>query len=122
MGRSMPHLVNVHAELKERGIRVIGVADSLDTLNETPAMEAFRHMLGAVAQMGRQTIVENTRAGLAAAAKQGRFPGRPRANNDAIHRAIALRKAGATLKKIHEKTGLSIAYISMLANGRRTAT
>lgn len=121
IGRSMPHLVNLHAELKAIGIRVIGVADGVDTGIDTPQANAFRHMLATFAELQRETIVENTRAGLAAARAQGRVGGRRRKNDPAIARALKMRAKGKTLEEIKKATGLSVGYVSMLFNGKRSA-
>ncbi len=120
LGRSHVHMVNVHHELKERGVRVIGVADGLDTIQSTAAMEGFRQMLMLVASMGGETIRENVKAGLANAAKQGRFPGRPRLDPTVIQAAHDLLmtsdKKGKvlTLRAVHKKTGLSIGTLHAL--------
>ncbi|EED3883604.1 recombinase family protein, partial [Salmonella enterica subsp. enterica serovar Tennessee] len=48
--------------------------DSIDT--STPMGRFFFHVMGALAEMERELIVERTRAGLAVARKKGRIGGR----------------------------------------------
>ncbi|MEH3505207.1 recombinase family protein, partial [Enterobacter asburiae] len=50
------------------------LTDSIDT--STPMGRFFFHVMGALAEMERELIVERTRAGLAAARAQGRVGGR----------------------------------------------
>lgn len=115
LGRSLQHMANIYAELKSISIRVIGVADGTDTADDTPGTNALRNMLATFSQLTRETITENTRAGLAAARARGVRLGRPRKNDKKIALAILLRKQGRTLEQIRQRTGLSIGYISGLS-------
>ncbi len=120
LGRSFEHLVNVHAELSAAKIRVIGVADSIDTMTETPMTRAFRRNLDSIAELKREMIVENTLNGLAAARKRGRVGGRPRTVESAeINRAIKLRQKGHTYAQVKKLTGISPGYLADLISGRR---
>lgn len=74
LGRSMRHLVVLVEELRERGINFRSLTDSIDT--STPMGRFFFHVMGALAEMERELIVERTRAGLAAARAEGRVGGR----------------------------------------------
>lgn len=74
LGRSMRHLVVLVEELRERGINFRSLTDSIDT--STPMGRFFFHVMGALAEMERELIVERTRAGLAAAKAEGRIGGR----------------------------------------------
>lgn len=74
LGRSMRHLVVLVEELRDRGINFRSLTDSIDT--STPMGRFFFHVMGALAEMERELIVERTRAGLAAAKAEGRIGGR----------------------------------------------
>lgn len=74
LGRSMRHLVTLIEELRKRGINFRSLTDSIDT--STPMGRFFFHVMGALAEMERELIVERTRAGLDAARAQGRIGGR----------------------------------------------
>ncbi|EFF8886618.1 recombinase family protein, partial [Escherichia coli] len=74
LGRSMRHLVVLVEELRDRGINFRSLADSIDT--STPMGRFFFHVMGALAEMERELIVERTRAGLDAARAEGRIGGR----------------------------------------------
>jgi len=74
LGRSMRHLVILIEELRLRGVNFRSLTDSIDT--STPMGRFFFHVMGALAEMERELIVERTRAGLTAARAQGRIGGR----------------------------------------------
>lgn len=76
LGRSMRHLVTLIEELRVSGINFRSLTDSIDT--STPMGRFFFHVMGALAEMERELIVERTRAGLAAAREQGRIGGEGR--------------------------------------------
>lgn len=69
LGRSMRHLVVLVEELRERGINFRSLTDSIDT--STSMGRFFFHVMGAMAEMERELIVERTKAGLKAARAQG---------------------------------------------------
>ena len=74
LGRSMRNLVLLIDELKNRGIHFRSLTDSIDT--SSPMGRFIFHIMGALAEMERELIVERTMAGLAAAREQGRIGGR----------------------------------------------
>lgn len=74
LGRSMRHLVILVEELRERGVNFRSLTDAIDT--STPMGRFFFHVMGALAEMERELIVERTNAGLEAARAQGRIGGR----------------------------------------------
>lgn len=88
MGRSLKHLIEINDLLSERGAYLDSLNDKIDT--SSPTGEFVFHVLGAVAQLERRMISERTLAGLAEAAKRGRYPGRPRkrGNSSAIPKRV----------------------------------
>ncbi len=75
LGRSMPHLVNLVTELRERGIGFRSICDGMiDTT--TASGELVFNIFSALAQFERRLIQEHTRAGLSAARARGRKGGR----------------------------------------------
>ena len=76
LGRSLKHLITLNDDLTARGVYFESLNEKVDT---STAMGKFVfHILGAVAELERSIIRERTLAGMAEAAKHGRFPGRPR--------------------------------------------
>ncbi|EGF2538266.1 recombinase family protein [Salmonella enterica] len=99
LGRSMRHLVVLVEELRERGVNFRSLTDSIDT--STPMGRFFFHVMGALAEMERELIVERTRAGLEAARAQGRIGGRrPKLTSEQWAQAGRLIKAGESRKRV----------------------
>ncbi len=69
-------------------------------------------ILGAVAEMERELIVERTQAGLKAARKRGRIGGRPKVDKKAVERALRLYESkDYSVSEITELTGVSKATL-----------
>ncbi|MBW1215157.1 recombinase family protein [Pantoea allii] len=99
LGRSMRHLVMLTEELRERGVNFRSLTDSIDT--STPMGRFFFHVMGALAEMERELIVERTRAGLTAAREKGRIGGRRRIMTpEVVARAERMMANGATLHQV----------------------
>lgn len=77
LGRSLPHLLQVSALLREREIDLIVLTQGIDTT--TPVGRLYFAVIGAIAEFERELIVERTQDGLAAARARGRSGGRPKA-------------------------------------------
>ncbi|MCP3956620.1 MAG: recombinase family protein [bacterium] len=74
--RSLRDLVVIVTALDDRGVGLRSLRESLDTT--TPAGTLVFHVFSALAEFESALLREHTRAGLAAAAKRGSRPGRPR--------------------------------------------
>ena len=75
LGRSLRHLIDLSEKLQARGIALRSLTEAIDT--STVAGRFLFALLGALASMEREVLIERTRAGLAAAAARGRKGGRP---------------------------------------------
>lgn len=75
LGRSVLHLVQLGAELRERSIGLRVLEQGIDT--STAEGRAMFGMLSVIAEFQRELISANTRDGLAAARARGRRGGRP---------------------------------------------
>ena len=105
LARSVRHLTNLAAEFESLGVDLIAVDQSFDT--STPSGRLLFHVLGAIAEFERDLIVERTRAGVEAARRRGRHPGRPRAlDRQSIDRVQRLRKAGKSYREIAALLGV----------------
>lgn len=80
LGRSLQDLMAILGDLEDRGIGFCSLSDCIDTT--TPAGKLLFHITGAVAEFERALISERTKAGMAAARRKGRKPGRPRRLDD----------------------------------------
>src|SRR5215212_2541088 len=89
LGRSLKHLIETVADLRERGIGFKSLTEQIDTT--TPGGKLVFHVFGALAEFERDLIRERTHAGLAAARARGRTGGRPKKLNDPRQLALAQR-------------------------------
>ncbi len=74
LGRSLPDLVRIIAELEEKGIGFESITEKIET--SSAAGKLVFHVFAALAEFERNLIQERTRAGLAAARARGRSGGR----------------------------------------------
>ncbi|MFE9704184.1 recombinase family protein [Streptomyces sp. NPDC005930] len=84
-GRSLQDLINMVAELRERGVGFTSLHENLDTT--TPGGRLVFHVFAALAEFIRELIVIGTNEGLAAARARGRVGGRPTVATEEIIRA-----------------------------------
>lgn len=99
LGRSLPHLIEVITDLRDRGIGFESLRDHIDTTSAGGRF--YFHILAALAEFERELIGERTKAGMAAAKRQGIRIGRPRKLNAAqIEHARALVNAGETVTAV----------------------
>jgi DNA invertase Pin-like site-specific DNA recombinase len=111
LGRSLRHLIEIAEDLRQRGIGLRSVTESLDT--NTPGGRFLFALLAALGEMEREIVIERTRAGLKAAADRGRRGGRPRALDDQKARAArALMASGSmSISEIAKHLGVSVSTI-----------
>jgi DNA invertase Pin-like site-specific DNA recombinase len=98
LGRNTQHVLAAVDQLTSRGIGFRSLTEGLHT--EGPMGTAVLTIMAAFAQLERDTMIERTRAGLAAAAANGRKGGRPRKVDD-TDAAKALGKPMARLPRRH---------------------
>lgn len=108
LGRSLPHLVQVVAFLREKGISFKSLTEGVvDTTN--PAGELIFSVFAALAQFERGLIRERTQAGLAAAREKGRIGGRPSLsqNDRKVQLALEMAAKGMKIKDICQALRIS---------------
>jgi DNA invertase Pin-like site-specific DNA recombinase len=74
LGRSLSHLLEIVEKLRDRGVRLQSLSESIDT--GTPAGKLVYSIFGAIAEFERELIRERVIAGLQAAKKRGERIGR----------------------------------------------
>ncbi|MGY0064008.1 recombinase family protein [Streptomyces sp. LZ34] len=84
-GRSLQDLINMVAELSDRGIGFTSLHENLDTT--TPGGRLVFHVVAALAEFIRELIVHGTREGLVDARARGRVGGRPTVGTEEVIRA-----------------------------------
>ncbi|KJS02652.1 MAG: recombinase [Desulfobulbaceae bacterium BRH_c16a] len=75
LARSIRQIIATAYDLEQRKIKLKILTQNIDT--GTPEGRLFFHVTAAFDEFQRELIVENTRAGLAAAHQRGRIGGRP---------------------------------------------
>ncbi len=89
LGRSLPDLVQIVAELEQRGVGFESLSEKIET--NSAAGKLVFHVFAALAEFERNLIRERTRAGLAAARARGRVGGRkPKLDDRQIREIKAL--------------------------------
>lgn len=89
LGRSLPDLVQIVAELEQKGIGFESITERIET--GSAAGKLVFHVFAALAEFERALIRERTRAGLAAARVRGRKGGRkPKLDEKAVREIRAL--------------------------------
>lgn len=121
LGRSLKDLITRAEELREQGVGLKSLQESIDT--DSSGGQLIFHIFGALAQFERQLIRERTQAGLSAARARGRKGGR-RKRLDVKRRAHAVELYKArkhTAKEICALMGISRAtlysYIEEFSDG-----
>lgn len=111
LGRSLKHLVNVVADLEDRGVGFRSLHESIDTT--TSAGKLIFHVFAALAEFERELIRERTIAGLTAARARGRMGGRkPSLSPKQIQVARQMYASGdSTVAEIAKVLGVSRATI-----------
>jgi len=99
LARSLMHLMELIDLLTRRGAALRSLRDPIDT--GSPTGRFSLHVLGAVAELERALIIERTKAGVAAAKREGRLPGNPglRARNPATTQALATLRSARILER-----------------------
>jgi DNA invertase Pin-like site-specific DNA recombinase len=131
LGRSLPHLLAIMAELKARGIAFRSLTEQMDTT--TPQGELLFSLFGALAQYERALARERVLAGLAAARRRGRKGGRPASlDREKVEQIVAALEGGASKASVCRtfrvpRSTLSdtlarIGWAGLAAGGNRTVT
>ena len=106
LGRSVKNLSELMESFNEKGIRLISLKESVDTTSATGRL--LFTIISSLAAFERETLIERTNEGLASARARGKLGGRPKTNEAALKKAVALyRTVPYCLADIRELTGVS---------------
>ena len=87
-------------------IRLISLKESIDTTSATGRL--LFTIISSLAAFERETLIERTNEGLASARARGKRGGRPKTDETALKKAIALYQTGQySLADIQSMTGVS---------------
>ncbi|ARR53406.1 DNA invertase [Rhizorhabdus wittichii DC-6] len=107
LGRTMKGLVDLAAELAERGIGFRSLTDGIDTAGT--AGKLIFNILAAMAEMERDLIRERTTAALIVARREGRVGGRKTVMTPKrLEAARKLLASGMTVREVAPAIGVSV--------------
>ena len=106
--RSVSHLLRALETFNSLGVQFVSLSEQVDT--STPTGKMVFTVLGAVAELERNLIVERVRAGLRHARAKGKRLGRPRKSVDAVE-IRSLRAAGESWRKIARQMNSSVGTV-----------
>jgi DNA invertase Pin-like site-specific DNA recombinase len=111
MARSVRHFLEVLDELNHLGIEFVSFRESIDTSG--PLGRAMVVIVGAIAELERNLIVERVKAGMRRAKLDGRQIGRSRLDMNR-EQIVHDRRAGMSLTQVAKKHGISRASVCRL--------
>lgn len=106
--RSVSHLLRALETFNSLGVQFVSLSEQVDT--STPTGRMVFTVLGAVAELERNLIVERVRAGLRHARAKGMRLGRPKKSVDAA-KVRSLRAAGESWRVIARKMDVSVGTV-----------
>ena len=114
--RSVSHLLRALETFNSLGVQFVSLSEQVDT--STPTGKMVFTVLGAVAELERNLIVERVRAGLRHARAKGKLLGRPRKSIDAAQ-VMSLRAGGASWRTIARTMRVSVGTVFGAAKASR---
>lgn len=107
LGRSLPDLVQIVADLERQGVGFESLAEKIET--GSAAGKLVFHVFAALAEFERGLIRERTQAGLAAARARGRSGGRrPKLDEQQVREIkVLLRDPGIRVADVARRYGVS---------------
>jgi DNA invertase Pin-like site-specific DNA recombinase len=112
--RSVSHLLRALETFNSLGVQFVSLSEQVDT--STPTGKMVFTVLGAVAELERNLIVERVRAGLRHARAKGKRLGRPKKSVDAAQ-IKSMRVAGDSWRVIARRLGVSVGTVFAAAQG-----
>lgn len=102
--RSSRHLIQALEEFKSLGIEFISYQENIDT--SSPLGKAIFVIVGAMAELERNIIVDRVKSGLKAAKSKGKLLGRPKISLDS-RLLFTLKGKGKSVRAIAKALGVS---------------
>ncbi|MGP6192139.1 MAG: recombinase family protein [Vulcanimicrobiaceae bacterium] len=111
LGRSLPDLVKIVADLEAGGVGLESLTEKIETVSSTGRL--VFHVFAALAEFERNTIRERTLAGLKAARARGRLGGRPQklSPKDKQQIRTLLKSPQVRVKDVAARFGVSVSTL-----------
>jgi DNA invertase Pin-like site-specific DNA recombinase len=116
--RGVRHLVGALDEFDALDIQFVSYSESLDT--STPMGRAMFSIIGALAELERNVVLERSIEGQRRARARGAHVGRPRRTVDEAQ-VVQLRAAGASVRSVARTMGVSRSVVERVERERRQA-
>ena len=105
LGRSTKDLIELTELFQSKSVHLVSLKEQIDTSTSTGKL--LFTLMSAIAQFERDVIADRTREGLRAARARGKTGGRPRADPDAVKKAVKLYHTQQySVKEVEELTGV----------------
>lgn len=114
LARSTKQLYEIKDQFEELNVHFVSISDNIDT--STAAGKAMFGMIAVFAEFERNLIQERTRAGLAAAKKQGRKGGRPAISQSKKNHIITLYDGGERATDLAKEYGIARSTVYKVVN------
>ena len=121
LGRSLPHLAQIVAELANHRTSLVCTSQGIDTSDSNPAGRLQLGVLMAVAEFEREIIRERVNAGLCAARARGSKLGRPSTLDQHKPAVAILVDQGKGSRVIARELGLPLSSVCKLVRSVRSA-
>ena len=115
LGRSLPHLAQIVAELTAHRVALVCPSQGIDTSGLNPASQLQLNILMAIAEFERSIIQERVTAGLRAAKAKGVRLGRRPTLHQHSQQVSELVAAGLGVRAIARRLNLSVTSVHKLA-------
>jgi DNA invertase Pin-like site-specific DNA recombinase len=122
LGRSLPHLAQIVAELTAHRVALVCPSQGIDTSGMNPASQLQLNILMAIAEFERSIIHERVTAGLKAAKAKGVKLGRPEMLSRHAARVQAMRAEGLGVRAIARELSLPVASVHKLVQSALKST
>ena len=105
LGRSTKDLIELTELFQSKGVHLVSLKESIDTSTSTGKL--LFTLMSSIAQFERDVIADRTKEGLRSARARGRKGDRPKADAEAVKKAVKLYSTKEySIKEIEELTGV----------------
>jgi DNA invertase Pin-like site-specific DNA recombinase len=114
LGRSLPHLAQIVAELTSHRVALVCPSQGIDTSGMNPASQLQLNILMAIAEFERSIIQERVCAGLRAAKAKGVRLGRPSVLEQHRQQVGGLIGEGLSIRAVARRLQISVGSVHKL--------
>ena len=118
LSRSLPSLLKIVNQLKDRGTEFTSLHEKIQT--DSAGGSLIFHIFAALSQFERELISERTKIGLEAARRRGKFGGRPKViDEELLDQIKKMYSSGISVKTISKQLNISCPTIYRYLNKQK---